>query len=499
VTGRFWLVLGLLTGLRLLYLWSGIVDLSPDEAYYWEWSRRLDLSYYSKGPFIAYLIHALTTLFGTSAFSIRLGAVIINVLGAWLLYRFGTECFGAERAGFWTMLTLQVIPIFSAGAILMTIDPPFLFFWLVAMVALYRALVKGAAFYWLVAGAALGLGTLAKYTMLFLLLSVPLYLAVAPHARRAFRTRAPYLGLLIAIGMIAPVIVWNARHGWPTFFHVASDGIGPGVDLSNVWQFLLGQVAVLTPPIAACLAWGAWWGWRKGFRDREEPYRFLMAVALPIWLAYLFVSVQTKVQANWPVAAYLPLMLVTVGLILTKWREWGPLAKRWALAFLGFALVLAGAVSVVAHDTSLLDRWGFPLELKLDPTVRVMGWKELGARVGEVAKTMPQPVFLFSSRYQVTSELSFYVEGRPRAYTVNLGRRLSQYDFWEGPERLEGWNAVYVLEGNRAMEPEVKRLCARADPHEVLEVTRGRRVVHTFSLTRCYGFRGIIKSREGKW
>ena len=41
--------------------WPGVdLDLSPDEAHYWEWSRRLDLSYYSKGPLIAYLIAALT-------------------------------------------------------------------------------------------------------------------------------------------------------------------------------------------------------------------------------------------------------------------------------------------------------------------------------------------------------------------------------------------------------------------------------------------------------
>ena len=68
-------VLAVLTGLRLAFLAWGGLDLSPDEAHYWEWSRRLDLSYYSKGPLIAYLIAGLTAVFGTSAFGIRLGAV----------------------------------------------------------------------------------------------------------------------------------------------------------------------------------------------------------------------------------------------------------------------------------------------------------------------------------------------------------------------------------------------------------------------------------------
>jgi undecaprenyl-diphosphatase len=57
------LALGWILALTLLHLWmigSGRWPLSGDEAHYWEWSRRLDWSYYSKGPMVAYLI-ALST------------------------------------------------------------------------------------------------------------------------------------------------------------------------------------------------------------------------------------------------------------------------------------------------------------------------------------------------------------------------------------------------------------------------------------------------------
>ncbi|HMK49658.1 MAG TPA: phosphatase PAP2 family protein, partial [Thermodesulfovibrionales bacterium] len=45
-----------LTLFRIYFITSSPIDLGPDEAHYWEWTRRLDLSYYSKGPMIAYLI-----------------------------------------------------------------------------------------------------------------------------------------------------------------------------------------------------------------------------------------------------------------------------------------------------------------------------------------------------------------------------------------------------------------------------------------------------------
>src|SRR4051794_21627095 len=43
------------------------LDLAPDEAHYWDWSRHLDWSYYSKGPLVAYLIRASCEAFGPLA------------------------------------------------------------------------------------------------------------------------------------------------------------------------------------------------------------------------------------------------------------------------------------------------------------------------------------------------------------------------------------------------------------------------------------------------
>src|SRR5208282_1478010 len=53
---------------RWLYLASGVVELSEDEAYQWLWSKHLALSYYSKPPGIALIQFAGTSLFGNTAF-----------------------------------------------------------------------------------------------------------------------------------------------------------------------------------------------------------------------------------------------------------------------------------------------------------------------------------------------------------------------------------------------------------------------------------------------
>src|SRR5437868_13557252 len=64
------------------------LDLAPDEAHYWDWSRHLDWSYYSKGPLVALLIRGSCELFGSLsealtgdlALAIRLPAIACGAL-----------------------------------------------------------------------------------------------------------------------------------------------------------------------------------------------------------------------------------------------------------------------------------------------------------------------------------------------------------------------------------------------------------------------------------
>ena len=53
-----------------LYL-SSQLQLHPDEAYYWLWSHRLDLSYFDHPPMVAYFIW-LTTRFSETELWVRL-------------------------------------------------------------------------------------------------------------------------------------------------------------------------------------------------------------------------------------------------------------------------------------------------------------------------------------------------------------------------------------------------------------------------------------------
>src|SRR5437660_10862277 len=91
--------------LRLLYLACDCpLDLAPDEAHYWDWSRHLDWSYYSKGPLVALLIRAACalagpwsrSLMGSEMLAVRLPAVLCGSLLLASMYVLTRQVFRRE-------------------------------------------------------------------------------------------------------------------------------------------------------------------------------------------------------------------------------------------------------------------------------------------------------------------------------------------------------------------------------------------------------------------
>ena len=68
------------------FLWqSAGLDLSFDEAQYWTWSLNPAWGYYSKPPFLSWLIKGFTSLCGHSEFCIRAGSPILHSLSAFFI------------------------------------------------------------------------------------------------------------------------------------------------------------------------------------------------------------------------------------------------------------------------------------------------------------------------------------------------------------------------------------------------------------------------------
>ncbi|MFN3477478.1 MAG: glycosyltransferase family 39 protein, partial [Candidatus Methylomirabilales bacterium] len=431
----FWLMA--LTLFRLWYIGSGALDLAPDEAHYWDWSRRLDLSYYSKGPMVAYLIAASTRLGGNREFFVRLPAVLLSSGTAILAYLLARELFLSERIAFFTVLILSLIPLYAAGSLLMTIDPPFIFFWALALLAFWKAVQYSSqqplsTRWWVLFGLALGLGMLSKYTMALILPCLLLYLWFSPKGRPHLRQKGLYLAFLLGLLLFSPVLLWNAQHGWVSFRHVIGQAGLSGrcsvfdvrcwileVQAPSVWTFLefLGsQAGVISPLLFVAFVFSmgrsARLSLRRGapLQKGRDEHLFLLLTSAPVLAFFLFWSFHSKVQANWAAPAYLTATIASAAWGEEVLGQPPRRSKRLAAAsFSGLAIVPALTLLLFGHFPTLLDRVGIDLPPKVDPTRRLQGWRELGEAVGPLLQKMSQAhhTFIMSDRYQITSELAY--------------------------------------------------------------------------------------------
>jgi len=175
-------------GLLLLHgvLWFSLgmfLDLHPDEADHWVWSRFLSWGYYEHPPMIAWAIRFFTTLFGQNQWALEIGSQVLTLLSFGILFLLARDLFGTAAA-FWSVLALELTPLFMLGSIIFTIDTVLVFFYLSSAYFFWKGYREKKIGLWYLAGAALGLALLSKVTALLVLVSFFLFLVLEKSRRK---------------------------------------------------------------------------------------------------------------------------------------------------------------------------------------------------------------------------------------------------------------------------------------------------------------------------
>jgi 4-amino-4-deoxy-L-arabinose transferase-like glycosyltransferase len=381
----------LLTGVRLAL--AARLPLAPDEAYYWVWSRALAAGYVDHPPMIALWIRAGTAIAGDNAFGVRLLAPLSAAFASVLLWDAADRLIPGRKAGIVAVLLLNATILVGVGSILATPDSPLLFFWMGALWGVARLLGGGSGWWWLAVGVFVGLALASKYTAVFLALGVALWLAAA--GRAWLRRPQPYLAALFSLAIFAPVLWWNAAHGWASFLR--QGGRAGAWDPSRAPQYLLelvlGQAALATPLIfllfVAGLAAAA-----AAARRRRDPAMTLLAILglLPA-LVFFQHALGDRVQANWPAIIYPAAGIAAATLDRRFWRRLG-------LPAVALGFVMTGAVYVEGLLKPL------PLAAGHDPiAMQTAGWRDLADAV-EAVRRRTGAAFVAADQYGVAAELA---------------------------------------------------------------------------------------------
>lgn len=518
--------------LRLLYLHSpDALDLSPDEAQYWTWAKRLDWSYYSKPGMAAWLIAASTAVFGDTMPAVRYPALLLGVGTLLLTYDLTRRLFGSERLALAAVGLGHIVPMFIAGSMLMTIDPPFVFFWALATWFLARAVADDRPGAFVGAGVALGLSFLSKYPALLWLPGALAALATDSLWRRHLRTPWPWVMVAVALLFTLPVVLWNLQHGWVSAQHVRADTLSGFRPLEPL-SFLAGTVGAVNPMLFAIFAAAVFWSLRapRGRAaddacvldptpEHARHLRLLVWTVLPYAALVTASAFFTNAQINWSAPIWFAVLIVSAVFLGYRFRDRGAW-KRWR-GLLYASIVLALVLMPLAHNMRLLYPlfefvqtrllgWEEVHVRRWDPTARLVGWRQLALDLDRIRRErLGEDAFILTQNRTDASALAFYTPGHPPTYVMGpfiadperRGRK-SQYDLWpdrsleRGRTQLLGRDAIYI----GPAWPDLFEAFGRVEAVEPLRVTVrsfGRDyLITTRTVLLLYDFRGFPRPAD---
>jgi dolichol-phosphate mannosyltransferase len=493
-------VLGCVLILRLVF--AGIIDLLPEEAYYWNYAQHLDIGYLDHPPMVAWLIWLSTSILGNTEFAVRVPAYLGWLVFAFFVFRLTTNIFDKATA-YRSLLLVAVLPIYFSIGFLTTPDAPLYVAWAGCLYFLERAFIAQRRTAWWGVGICIGIGMLSKYTMGLLGLAALVYLLVDRPAQRWLLRPEPYLAAAVAIVLFSPVLLWNLRNGWASFAFQGPRRWSGSIHFSL--HLLIGGALVLLTPTGLIEAIRALLKRCRRAVSSELPQAdlfarkrlFMFVFAIVPLLVFVLHSLRSQPKLNWTGPVWLAIVPVIAWNMV-------PLAEKSLDGFAGLVRktwLPTLAVLLLFYTTSLgyiyLGMPGVPPQPGMPLPV---AWEEFGEKIEEIesaveSETGSEPLIVGLDKYSISSELSFYDDWDDDVLPEVAGQHIFDkgslmWNFWVPKQSALGRNIIVVSFRIQDLDNSwMTRYFSQISPISTETIKRSEHVVGRFFWRLGYGYR----------
>ncbi len=411
---------------------SPAYDLQRDEYLHLDLANHLGAGYLSVPPFTAFN-SLLIDYLGGGVFWVRFFPALYGALTMLLIWKMVQRLGG----GWFAQVLAGLLYICSGYSRLNMLYQPnsfdvlswTLLFWLLLK---YIDEQKNVDLLWM--GVVAGFGILNKYNIFFLLLGLAAALLLSPQ-RKIFRNKYLYFGLLLALLIISPNLLWQVRHGFPVIHHMQELTEKQLVHVNRI-AFLADQLIFFLLGCFVVIA--AWLGLllHKPFR----PYRVILLTYLLVMLLFTYMQAKSYYTLGlYPV-------LLAFGAVYwerifthdwTRHLRWGWLA----LVVIPF-IFLFNAIFPVMSPQQIQVRSGKFRALGLlrwedgkdhplpQDFADMLGWKQLAAITLQAYELVPASArpytLVLCSNYGAAGAVNYYNRGKmPLAVSFD-----ADYVFW---------------------------------------------------------------------
>ncbi|MBF0407124.1 MAG: glycosyltransferase family 39 protein [Candidatus Riflebacteria bacterium] len=454
------------------------LDLTPDEAYYWEFSRRLDLSYYDHPPMVGYMIFISRLIFGDTNFGVRIFSCLTTLLVSYLIYILGKKLAG-ENAGLGATFIFQSSASGMAIGFIMTPDTPLSLFWALGIILALKVYQTDRPVWWILLGATVGAGGLAKYNMIFFGFGVLLVLFSFSDLRNKLLSRNIVVSLIFVFLFLLPVFIWNAQNDWISFKFQLNHGFKSTnrAMIHNIGEFIGGQMATVGPVVFCLSVFYIVSSLLNGYKNRNIFLFSMGGFAFPILVFFFYSGLNSKVEANWPQMAYLTGIPLAATYIFQNPISW----KRVILCVLPTSFI--GILASIHVQTLIL-----PVRPDYDISSRLHGWQEMGKMIREAVEKLDNP-FVIVQGNTLTSLTGFYGKiDKDRIVEIHLK---NNWKFWCRNFSLPiGANAVYIDENNWSCLNEQIPFFEKKGNASVCEIFYAGKKLRTINITPLINHKG---------
>lgn len=388
-----------------------------DEFYYILGGRYLDWGYVDHPPFTPFLARVATSIFGFSLSGLRLfpalaGAIVV-VLTLLIVRLLGGQRWAQVAAG----LAVVLMPLYlGANTLFQTVSFDQLW-WLLISYLLIRLIAANNLRIWLLIGLAFGLGWQTKYTIALFGVGLVAGIVATP-LRSHLRTPWPWLGLLVAVTIALPNLLWQFSHDFPTREFIRNSSAGVQHEQTRL-EFLLQQFVLAGPMNIGFLLGGAYFFWSC----QGRPYRALGWTILVVFGALLAIN-----GKSYYAGPLYPLLCAAGAVMLER------LVRRSSRRVQVIAIAVPTLVSIPLMLAALpvlpvqtMVRWQI-YELNKD-LGEMIGWPDLTTTVAEVYRTLPPDqqasTRILSARYGEAAAIALLDRSLPVAISGH-----NSYYFW---------------------------------------------------------------------
>jgi hypothetical protein len=384
-------------------------ELFDDEAYYWVYSRFMDWGYFDHPPMIAALIKAGYAIFHNEL-GVRFFIFLLNTATIYFIQQL--TCKKDELLFYAVVMSIAVAQI---GGILAAPDIPLLFFAVLYFWLYQRFLQKTNFKNSLLLGIGMACLLYSKYHGVLVIGLVLL------SNLKLLTNKYTYVAGAVCLVLFAPHLYWQYKHNFPSIqFHLFERNAS-GYKFAFTTEYILGQIGFAGPVVGWLLLAAAFM-----YRPLTAVERAMKYSLIGIYIAFLISTYKGRVEANWTIAAFIPLMVLSHRYLVQHYK-W----QKWVYCSIPVTLVLVLAIRLY------LMSWFPPVSwIKRNEFHDNRKWtNEIHQQAGNL------PV-VFINTYQRASKYWFYT-GIP-AFSMNSpSYRRNNFNMWPIEDSLIG-KTVYM-------------------------------------------------------